>query len=199
MSKIVTIIDCDFFNHITESSKDIKNFEALIKDLNIQPIVHEYVYKEELFSNNCAKKMLECGLLKEEKFDDFINEKNKNEYIRYFETFYKYANGMDIVYKKNNYKTYRKSGENLGEIHSLCLALIKVYPMFLSDDSGAKRLNASIEKKSKIMIKNIYEVYEDIAKLKNKLTTKDMFLSVMTFSGVKKELVKKIKMQWAQN
>ena len=196
MSKDIIIIDCDFFNHITETSKETKYFEDLVSDLKIVPVMHEYVYFQEMILNKCAKKMVSDGFLKIEKFDEFINEKNEKEYVRYFESFYHYANGKNIQYIKNDYKTYRKSRENLGEIHSICLALIKKYPILLSDDSGAKRLNEKVEKKSQIVIKNIYDVYSDIAIMENKISTKESFDKVMHFEGVIKERVKSIKQKW---
>lgn len=196
MSMNITIIDCDFFNHITETSKDTKYFEDLIRDLKIVPVMHEYVYFQEMILNKCAEKLVNDGLLKIEKFEEFINDENEEEYVRFFESFYRYANGKNIQYIKNDYKTYRKSRENLGEIHSICLAIIKKYPMLLSDDSGAKRLNNIVEKKSQIVIKNIYDVYSDIAIMKNKFSTRESFENVMRFYGVKKEEVKSIKKKW---
>lgn len=196
MSKTTTIIDCDFFNHITETSKDIKCFNDVISDLNIEPVMHEYVYNEELFSNKCAKDMVAEGLLKIEKFNEFIDDNNEREYVRYLEEFYKYANGKSVQYVNCNYRTYRKSKENLGEIHSICLALIKKYQLFLSDDYGAKSLNAIIEKKSQIRVKNIYDVFADVAIMKNKITTKESFIKVMRFKGHSKDEIKNIKNIW---
>ena len=196
MSKNITIIDCDFFNHITETSKNTKHFEDLISDLKIVPVMHEYVYFQEMILNKCAKKLVNDGLLKIEKFDEFINDENEEEYVRFFESFYHYANGKNIQYIKNDYKTYRRSRENLGEIHSICLALIKKYPILLSDDSGTKRLNCKVEKKNQIVIKNIYDVYSDIAIMENKISTKESFDDVMRFEGVNKEKTKMIKQKW---
>lgn len=196
MQKTIAIIDCDFFNHITETSQDISSFSNVIVDLNIDPVVHEYVYKQELFSSPHASEMVELGLMRVEKFDDFINANNENEYKRHFENIYKYANSRDIQYINTDYRTYRKSNENLGEIHSICLAMIKKYPLLLSDDSGAKSINRMIESKSRISVKNIYDIYREIATMKHKTTTKNSFINVMRFSGVKKAEVRLIKAGW---
>ena len=70
--------------------------------------------------------------------------------------------------------------------------------MLLSDDSGAKSINKMIESKSRISVKNIYEIYDEIAIMESKSTTKDSFLAVMKFTGVKKDKVKAIKEKWIE-
>ena len=79
MKRTITIIDCDFFNHIIETSQDINILKNIITDLNLNLVMHEFVYEQELLIyKSHASSMIESGLMKIARFDDFINPNIKN-------------------------------------------------------------------------------------------------------------------------
>ena len=134
---IKVVVDTDYFRFITRDCSDSFLFLKIMEALECAPIMHEYVYKEELHEHSFVKKLVQDGYLTIVDYDSLTSdEENKNEYIRLFKFAY-----YEMNYKKfegNNIKEYRHEKENLGEIHSVILAKILGYSLMMSNDGDAR-------------------------------------------------------------
>ena len=110
------------------------------------------------------------------KYGDFLADLNDIYYSMLFADLYKYCNGRDLEYGKTNFRTYQEAEANLGEIHSVILALYTNYPVFLSNDNGVKAMVQTKINTTKycLTVKNVMDVLEEIAiREKTALTKRD--------------------------
>lgn len=137
------VVDTDFCKMITEKEgkpSDSKLFKAIFETLDLQPVFHEFIYKNEVFDNPIIIELVENGFIEVIKYDDFIPENwMKEQYKDTFCDFYKFMNGVSFPDKADVF-SFRKAHSNLGEIHSLILAHFMNIPIFMSNDNGAKSL-----------------------------------------------------------
>jgi hypothetical protein len=191
------VIDADFFNHMTCVDTQGELFCKIMGVMEVSPVLHEYVQKQELFANSVMKLLVDGGNIKVYCYDDFLNTKEERE---------KYEKDFYWGYQKLNYEhlpkdvdvfTYRKAHANMGELHSALLAKKLGIGLMMSDDRGARdfvehKLNS---RKNKIMVYNSYDVVLYIAKQGE---------SVITWKDIKSTLKKcmsdrcyeEVKMKW---
>lgn len=166
MNNNVVLLDADFCNIILQNDKNISFFKSIFEILNINPAIHIYVFDNELFHNNSIKTLVSENYIKILNYSDFlIDDVDTVSYQQYFHDYYFFMNSeklgnLDIF-------TYRKSGYNLGEIHSLITAQICKIPVFMSNDKGAKELayNRINSTAFQIIVKNIEEVFNECEKI----------------------------------
>ena len=167
MRKVV--VDTDYFKFITMDCTDEILFKAVIKELHILPIMHEYVYKQELHENAFVKKLVAEDVIQIYEYSSFLtNEERKEEYGRGFRYAYKEMNGRDFS-RVHQIKEYHHEKENLGEIHSAIMARMLNLDMFMSNDGGARnlvefKLNS---RKHRIQVMNIEDTFRELSANEN--------------------------------
>ena len=152
------VIDSDFCNMIAPGNNIEKEKEfvrSIFNSLQKKPVVHIFVYEQELLTNKVIKELVA---------EQFINVIDYNKFLpETFADFYNFMNGETI---ENVFDVITKhhSKKNMGEIHSLILAHYMGIPIFMSNDNGAKNLAKSkINTKSfTIDIMNVCEVFCEI-------------------------------------
>ena len=166
MDNNIVLLDADFCNILLKNDNNISFFKSIFEILNISPAIHTYVFNNELFSNNSIKVLVNENYIKILNYNDFLEDDiDKISYQQYFHDYYLFMNNerlgnLDIF-------TYRISGYNLGEIHSLITAHICKIPVFMSKDKGAKELadNRINSTAFQIIVKNIEEVFNECEKI----------------------------------
>jgi len=166
------VVDTDFCKMITEKNgrpSDSKLFKSIFTTLNLQPVLHQFVYEKELFDNPVIGSLVNSGFIEVINYDnvDFIPEEwMKDHYRGIFSEFYKFMNGCDFPVECDVF-TFRKAHSNLGEIHSLILAQFMNIPVFMSDDNGAKKLaEQKMDTKSFLVkVENLCDVFCKIKRL----------------------------------
>lgn len=197
------IVDTDFIKYMDRphDGSGIMILEKLVNDLEIELIVHEFLYKKELMGTPIAKKLVEQELLTIVSYQDFVDTASESYYKKTFEDMYNYCNGREIVWKNNSYSTYQESGANLGEIHSIILAMYTGYDVFFSNDNGSKALvKVKVNTgKFSISVKNIMDVFREIAVMKDKSLTKKDFVKLTNGDTTRKTEIDRIKGIWIDN
>lgn len=165
--KEMVAIDTDFFLKLTEKTGNGDLFIKVMDELNVRPVMHEYICNEELYGNVVAKSLIENGYIKEIKYEQFLSADKKEGYESSFRTAYKYFNFEE--FKGNVYEDKRKK-KNLGEIRTALMAVHMGIGVFMSDDGTAKvyvrdRINS---KRHPLIVKGIYDVFMEIAQKKER-------------------------------
>lgn len=192
----------NYFTTRKSSAKD-KYFKKVICELDVEPVVHEFVYKNEMMGNSVARQLMNQGSLLVIHYDEFVNKSMCTYYNNLFRDLYKFVNGKELIWKGRSpfdARTYQESGANLGEIHSVILALYTGYDLFLSNDNGAKKLaDVKINNKQyKLNVNNIIDVFEIIALKKAKDITRKEFLDLTKGDRSREKSIKHIKEIWIE-
>ena len=158
----------------TRQKRYIGLFLQVMKDLGTQPFMHEFVANDELKGNKYLKLLLDTGEISIIFYKDYLNEKNRLEYEKYFRqafetlNYYEFPKGSDI------YK-YSDKDESLGEIRSLYMASQMGYIYFMSDDAGSRTLSKRFfSSKREITVKTLFDVLIMCKENDTKLQWKDI-------------------------
>ena len=195
------ILDTDFMNYMIRANKGEKEyyFNKIVNDLNIDPVVHEFLYEKEMMGNPLVNKLVEEGKIKVMRYQDFLKDKNDDIYYsNLFSDLYKFCNGRELQYGEQNFATYQESNANLGEIHSVILALYTGYTLFFSNDKGSRsmvqtKINTEVYE---LRVKNIMDIFEELALLEDKTITKKDFNMLTKGDKSRKSHIKEIKEKW---
>ncbi|MCM1182461.1 MAG: hypothetical protein NC337_03700 [Roseburia sp.] len=197
--KTKVIADTDFMNYMARAKGEADfYFNKLVEDLRMEPVVHEFLYNKEMMGNPLVAKLVRENKLIVMKYEDFLTDLNDSYYSMLFADLYKYCNGRDLKYGNSDFRTYQEAGANLGEIHSVILALYTGYPVFLSNDNGVKAMvQAKINTaKFRLTVKNVMDVFEEIAAREKTVFTKKDFVNLTKGDSGRKNKIQEIKNKW---
>ena len=178
MERSKVVIDADFFRHATDVEPNSKVLETMLNELNMAPVMHKYVAEVELVNNPHLEKLIKAGFIEIIGESDYIDEKNIEEYKRYFRGAYKIINRIDLgededVLKYGYSEDIRK--ESLGEIRSIYLAMKKGYKIFMSDDNGSRLVaNYANSSKHRVEVWKLSRMLEECYGKGTSLTWKDI-------------------------
>jgi len=161
------VIDSDFCN-MTAPGNDINKeklfFRSIFDSLQKKPIIHVFVFSQELLTNIVVKELVSEKYIEVIDYESFLpSEIFKIQYAETFVDFYVFMNGESINNSFDEVIKHRAK-KNMGEIHSLILAQYMNIPIFMSNDNGARNLAKSkINTQAfSITVKNVCEVFCDI-------------------------------------
>ena len=195
------IVDTDFINYMIRGKDGIDYyFNKIIADMNVTPVVHEFLYNKEMMGNPLVTKLVKEQKLTVVKYEDFLNDLNDPYYSSLFADLYRYCNERELDYGRANFRTYQEAEANLGEIHSVILALYTGYPLFFSNDNGSKtmaktKINTS---RYQLEVRNIIDVFDEIAVMETKSLTKKDFVNLTKGDSGRKAQVQEIKEKWIE-
>ena len=157
--QIKAVIDADFFRKATEYDRGTKLFLHMLDDLNMQPVMHEFVAGTELRRNEYLNQLLQADRITVIHYEDYLlDDADKEEYKEYFLDAYERMNHLDFPEDKDIYQ-YSDPQESLGEIRSLYMAMKKGYRYFMSDDTDSKMLAKNFfSQKCAPEVASIYDV-----------------------------------------
>ncbi len=149
--KTLAVVDNDFLNHLVETknlSIDIKEAIVLLfNELNVNPVMHELVYKNELFCggayiNTSQQKALELiteGIVSVVSLSSIISAPGAAVYytILFEEIYNKFS---EVPLPRINVLTDWRAKLSLGEVHSVVMCFFMKCGIFLSDDGDAQSL-----------------------------------------------------------
>lgn len=124
------MIDADFFIKSTHNDEKAEIFLKMMEDLNIQPVMHHYVYEVELRKSIAVKQLVEKNQIEVYQTEEFVTD--EKEYREYFLDAYEWFNRFELKEGENIY-TYHEEDESLGEIRSLYLAKKKEQKLLLNN------------------------------------------------------------------
>ncbi|MGN0161354.1 MAG: hypothetical protein ACI4AQ_08210 [Lachnospiraceae bacterium] len=151
------VVDTDYFKFITLQCTERDVFLEIIKELDVTPVMHQFVYEEELHKESFVKKLVDEGHIEILYYNDFLDTpEREKEYERLVRFAYVTMNGkaLDV---KHNIRKYHHEKENLGEIHSVSMARLMGYDLFMSNDGGARNFveNRLNSRKHHIKVMNV--------------------------------------------
>ncbi len=161
MKKVV--IDTDYFNFITHDLSDDSLFLEIIRELKYEPVMHEFVYKQELHEHSFVKCLVDKHIITIYDYDSLTKDQaDATEYERLFKYAYFELNAKRFV-DAMVIRDYRHEKENLGEIHSTILARLMGYDILMSNDGGAKSLAGKLSTlRSHIHVYNIEDTFTEL-------------------------------------
>lgn len=128
-------------------------------DLNVQPVMHEFVAETELSRNQYLEQLLREHQLVVVRYEDYLRDyADRDEYREYFLDAYERINRYEFPENEDIYR-YAEKQESLGEIRSLYMAVKKGYRYFMSDDGDSRSLAANFfSSKNAVEVKTLYDV-----------------------------------------
>jgi hypothetical protein len=156
------VIDTDYFKKFTEKCPSGELFLRIMDEMNVSPVMHSYVYTEELMDNRTAIELVEKNEIKIYNYSNFIDENNINDYEDKFKRAYKDFNFKE--FDRNIYE-YRHDKESLGEIRSTLMAWYMNINIFMSDDREAELFVTGklSNHRRKIIVYNVYDTLKEIS------------------------------------
>ncbi len=193
------IVDTDFMNYMTRGKDGLEYyFDKIVDDLKLEPVVHEFLYEKEMMGNPLVSKLVREKRLTVIKYQDFLTDLDDTYYSNLFSDLYKFCNDRPLNFGKANFRTYQESEANLGEIHSVILALYTEYPLFLSNDNGSKtmattKINTELYQ---LEVKNVIDVFDELSTMKNTAISKKDFINLTKGDDTRKNNIQRIKEKW---
>ena len=193
------IVDTDFMNYMTRGKDGLEYyFDKIVDDLKLEPVVHEFLYEKEMMGNPLVTKLVREKRLTVIKYQDFLTDLDDTYYSNLFSDLYKFCNDRPLNFGKAKFRTHQESEANLGEIHSVILALYTEYPLFLSNDNGSKtmattKINTELYQ---LEVKNVIDVFDELSTMKNTAISKKDFINLTKGDDTRKNNIQRIKEKW---
>lgn len=187
-------VDTDFFLKVTEKD-DGTLFINLMNELNRQAVMHEYVYREELFANKIANNLVEKGVIQIIEYDDFLQD-DRRSYESNFRMLYYLFHAEDF---NGNIYTYSKKNDDLGEIRSALMAQSMNIDLMVSDDKKAKSIieNRLSSSRHPLKVFNIFDAFYSIASSSTSIKWQDV--KGLAKKNIKKQQYEKLNEEWHKN
>lgn len=193
-SRIKAVIDADFFIKATEYDRSTDLFLHMLNDLNMQPVMHEFVANIELKKNQYLEKLLRDGRIAVVRYEDYLpGGADREEYEEYFLEAFEKINRYGFPKGENIYR-YSGKQESLGEIRSLYMAMKKGYPYFMSDDRDSRHLAENFfSHKHAVKVESLYDVLVMCKEKGTGLTWKDINPTVTRAMNKTQDKIEKLK------
>ncbi len=142
MGKVV--VDTDFLNHILKTTNGEDMMQKIVDFYGYELVMHPWVYEREIKNINTTVEAYVQKNVVVLNYTDFLKtEEDEMLYDIVFQDLHREMNrGKTVDERYRSFKTYNKSGMNLGEIHSVILSRFSGIPLLLSDDHNAKEIAA---------------------------------------------------------
>lgn len=190
--QIKAVIDADFFRKITDYERGTALFLRVMNELNMQPVMHEFVAESELRGNEYLQGLLKTDEIIIVRYDEYLNEEDKEPYDEYFREAFEWINLYPFPKGKDIY-TYADKAESLGEIRSLYMARKLGYTYFMSDDADAKTLVRNFFPQNSITVQTLYEVFVVCKEKGTSLVWKDINVTATNVMRVRQDKLNHLK------
>ena len=183
-----------FFRNATEYDRSTTFFLRILDEMEMKPVMHEFVAETELSQNQYLDQLLQSGRIAVVRYEDYLrNDTDKEEYKEYFLDAYERINRLEFLTDKDIYK-YSEKKESLGEIRSLYMAMKKGYHYFMSDDGDSKFLAKNLfSSKHAIEVDSLYDVLVKCKERGTDLTWKDINPTVSNAMHRRQDKIEKLK------
>lgn len=190
------IIDTDFLNHILKTPHGEAIMTAIKNYYGFHFCMHPWVYDREIRGLNTKVESFVQKNVEVFDYADFISSPVEGMmYEIYFKEIYRAMNRKELDLGGQTYQTYNKSQENLGEIHSVIMAMFTNIPLLLSDDYNAKEIAAKRINSSGYFldVKKSFDILcEIISKDKTVIEKNDVYSVIDNYKRDHKALKKQI-------
>lgn len=191
------VIDADFFRNATEYDWSTTFFLRILDEMEMQPVMHEFVAETELRQNQYLDQLLQSGRIAVVRYEDYLrDDTDKEEYKEYFLDAYERINRFVFPTDEDIYE-YSDKKESLGEIRSLYMAMKKGYHYFMSDDGGSRFLAKNFfSGKHAIEVNSLYDVLVKCKERGTNLTWKDINPTVTQAMNKRQDRIEELKKRY---
>ena len=193
-NRTTAVIDADFFRNATEYDRSTTFFLRILDEMEMKPVMHEFVAETELSQNQYLDPVLQSGRIAVVRYEDYLrDDTDKEEYKEYFLDAYERINHLEFPADEDIYK-YSAQKESLGEIRSLYMAMKKGYHYFMSDDGDSKFLAKNyFSSKHAIEVNSLYDVLVKCKEKGTTLTWKDINPTVSNAMNKRQDKIENLK------
>lgn len=148
--KKVAAVDNDFVMHIAETEFKDRNLvdvvSTMFSDMNVEPIMHELVYKHELEGGAdsrgkpIALNFFSEGIISQKLVADFLDSDSKKNYYKTVLKKLYYDFKGPLPSSISDILSDWVSSASLGETHTMAMCAMIKCGIFLSDDKGSREL-----------------------------------------------------------
>lgn len=195
---VKVIVDTDFLNHILKAKNGINTIKTIIDFFDFELVMHTWVYDREVKGINSDVQKFVDNNVEIVQYQDFLTD--EEDWLLYdfeFKALFVEMNHREVSLGKQTFDTYNKSGENLGEIHSVILSRFTGIPLLLSDDYNAKEIAAKRLNSQgfSLNVKKSFELLcEIISEDENKICLDDAVSVIRNYKNeYQKDFIREIK------
>ena len=153
MEKTEVIVDTCFLQKLSSEGKVIDNIKRVLAELEYIPVVHPYIYEQELSLHSYFVRLVEDGYIKVMGYDEFQKDAiDKQTYEAYYDVLYeemrltleamnspKQVEKLCLQKGQTIYNTH-KQGSSMGDVHMILMASYLQMPILLTEDSDIEML-----------------------------------------------------------
>ena len=145
MSKPEALVDTCFLQKFSKEGKNFETLKRILESLDFQPVVHPYIWKNELEMYSYVDKLQKTGLIRIASYEEFLlDDDDKELYAQQFLELYVH---LGEYYEMTNSKkrvealpencdifNYRKAGTSIGDVHVILMAAYSQIPVIFTED-----------------------------------------------------------------
>lgn len=177
------IIDTDFLSHILKTPNGEAVMQKIADFYGYNFVMHPWVYEREIKNIHTDVDSFVQRKVTVLEYEDFIkSEEDDIIYEFIFKVLHEEMNrGRPVDPGYQSYRTYNRSGMNLGEIHSVIMSRFTGIPLLLSDDHNAKEIAARrINADGYLLdVKKSFDIMCDIVKTDKSILPKEDTFAVI--------------------
>ena len=158
MSKPEALVDTCFLQKFSKEGKNFETLKRILESLDFQPVVHPYIWKNELEMYSYVDKLQKTGLIRIASYEEFLlDDDDKELYAQQFLELYVH---LGEYYEMTNSKkrvealpencdifNYRKAGTSIGDVHVILMAAYSQIPVIFTEDGDISALKSIAKRK----------------------------------------------------
>ena len=153
MNKPEALVDTCFLHKFSKEGKNIELLKEILQNLDFQPVIHPYIWKNELEMYSYTEKLKNEGLIRIASYEEFLFDEDDTElYAQQFRELYKhlgeYYKMTDSIKTTDDLPdncdifTYRKAETSIGDVHVILMAAYMDIPVIFTEDGDISALRS---------------------------------------------------------
>lgn len=158
MNKPEAIVDTCFLHKFSKEGKNVELLKKILQNLDFQPIIHPYIWKNELEMYSYIEKLKNDGMIRIASYEEFLLDEDDTElYTQQFKELYKHLGEYyemtgskkraDALPDNCDIFSYRKSGTSIGDVHVILMAAYSDIPVIFTEDGDIPALRSIAKRK----------------------------------------------------
>ena len=153
MNKPEALVDTCFLHKFSKEGKNIELMKEILQNLDFQPVIHPYIWKNELEMYSYTEKLKNEGLIRIASYEEFLFDEDDTElYTQQFKELYKhlgeYYETTDSIKRADDLPdncdifNYRRAETSIGDVHVILMAAYMDIPVIFTEDGDISALKS---------------------------------------------------------
>ena len=153
MNKPEALVDTCFLHKFSKEGKNIELMKEILQNLDFQPVIHPYIWKNELEMYSYTEKLKNEGLIRIASYEEFLFDEDDTElYTQQFRELYKhlgeYYETTDSIKRADDLPdncdifNYRRAETSIGDVHVILMAAYMDIPVIFTEDGDISALKS---------------------------------------------------------